>query len=231
MNARRRTVLLVLTTLLAVILLSPRPAYAGYTHYWMWHARPGADALRACVADMDRIVEMRRGSLADRQDRTGTAAVFLGSGTFEDAGAPGPDIMFDGIGEDGYETFGFPLAPFMADRPEFQFVKTAAKPYDEVVTACLIVARDHFRPEVLTIASDGTWLPDWVAGAALYEKALGRTATDPLGGSMDLPGDGQPQAGAAVPPGDSRSMRKNLLVSALIFLALAIAYLLVRART
>ncbi len=179
-----RTVLLSFLTLLAVVLLHPRPAYAGYTHYWTWHARPDADALRACVADMSRVVETRRGSLADRQDRPGAAAVFVGSRTFADAGDPGPDIVFNGIGDDGHEQFGFPLAPFTGDHPEFQFVKTAAKPYDEVVTACLIVARDHFRPEVLTIASDGTW-PDWAAGAALYEQVFGRTAKNPLGGELD----------------------------------------------
>lgn len=227
-RARRHGALFVLATLLAFVLLCPRTAHAGYTHYWMWHARPDAEALRACVADMDRIVEARRGILADWQDRTGTAAVFLGTGTFGDAGVPAPDIVFNGIGDDGHEAFGFPLAPFMADRPEFQFVKTAAKPYDEVVTACLIVARDHFRPEVLTIASDGTWRPDWAPGAALYEQVLGRPATDPLGGAMDLPGDGEPPAEGTAPPRDSGSTRRNLIVSALVFLALAIVYLLVR---
>jgi hypothetical protein len=194
----------------------------------MWHARPDAEALRACVGDIERIVEARRGTLADWQDRTGTAAVFVGTGTFGDAGVPGPSIGFNGIGANGYEAFGFPLAPFTADQPEFQFVKTAAKPYDEVVTACLIVARDHFRPEVLTIASDGTWAPDWAPGAALYEKALGRTARDPLGGSMDLPGGGEPPAEGTEPPRDSGSTRRNLIVSALVFLALAIVYLLAR---
>jgi len=231
MSASRWTQLVACLALL-VALLHSRPAYAGYTHYWEWHARPDAAALHACIADMSRIVEARRGMLADREDRTGTASVFLVLGTFGDAGDPVPDIAFNGIGDDGHEPFAFPLAPFTVDRPEFQFVKTEAKPYDEVVTACLIVARDYFRPEVLTIASDGTWEPDWAAGAALYEHVLGRSAMSPLGGAMDLPGTGEPQAEGSEHQSVYRgSLHKNLLISAIVFLALAIGYLLVRRRT
>jgi len=57
-------------------------------------------------------------------------------------------IRFNGIGEDGHETFLFTNA-----EEEFAFCKTARKPYDIVVCECLIVLQ-HFMPE-LKISSDG----------------------------------------------------------------------------
>lgn len=141
-------------------LLLPREAHAGYTHYWTWKREPDRPRLERAVAEMNRIVAAKRGML-----------------DVQDAGSPA-EILFNGIGDDGHETFGFPLAPF-AGKPEFNFVKTAAKPYDAVVTACLIVARDHFTREELEIKSDGDW-NDWGAGRDLYVSVLERRANDPL---------------------------------------------------
>ncbi|HVH45244.1 MAG TPA: hypothetical protein VM925_22985 [Labilithrix sp.] len=45
-------------------------------------------------------------------------------------------------------------------------MKTAQNPYDEVVVACLFVAKDHFPYDVLEISSDGD-NSDWAAGARL----------------------------------------------------------------
>jgi hypothetical protein len=207
---------------LLAVLLPARTARAGYTHYWEWHAHPDPKALAACIADMSRVIEARRSILTDGQSRTGAGAVFLEEQVFGDAGARVPAVVFNGIGDDAHEAFGFPLAPFTSDDSSFQFVKTAYKPYDEVVTACLIVARDYFSPEVVTISSDGDW-SDWKAGAALYERVLGRDAHDPMDERADWPADapGEPAA-------DRRSTRKNLFVSALVFLALAVVYLLLR---
>jgi hypothetical protein len=214
---------------LALVLLCfvPRPAFAGYTHYWRWHARPDATSLGACIADMARIAEARRELLEDRDGRTGAQAVFPGRSPFGDAGELSPDIVFNGIGEDGHETFGFPLAPFTGNAPEFQFVKTAEKPYDEVVAACLIVARDYFPPEVLGIASDGRWGREWTAGAALYKHVLGREPKNPIHRWEPDTGEERslPQTEPADDPG---SLRKNLLVSAIVFVALILAYLLLR---
>ena len=89
-------------------------AHAGYTHYWRWRSAPDAAELRAAVADMNRIAKARPGEV-----------------TVESNGA---SITLNGIGDDGHEDFRFPAGAFC---------KTAAKPCDEVVTACLLVARDH----------------------------------------------------------------------------------------
>lgn len=143
-----------------VVLLVSREASAGYTHYWKWKAPPDQPRVERAVAEMNRLVEAKREML-----------------DIGDAG--GPDaILFNGIGDAAHETFGFPLAPF-AGKPEFNFVKTAMKPYDAVVTACLIVARDHFTKEELEISSDGTW-DAWRAGRDLYIAVLERQASSPL---------------------------------------------------
>jgi hypothetical protein len=87
------------------------------------------------------------------------------------------NVDFNGIGDDAHEPFVFPYV--FPDHTSFNFCKTQWKPYDEVVTACLIVARDHFSPSVLEISSDGSW-DDWRSGAKLYASVLGRTARNPL---------------------------------------------------
>jgi len=56
-------------------------------------------------------------------------------------------VTLNGLGEAGHEEFVFP------GEVGFNFTKTAGKPYDEVVTACLLVARDHFPPPRLRIQS------------------------------------------------------------------------------
>jgi hypothetical protein len=58
-----------------------------------------------------------------------------------------------------------------------------------------------------------------VAGRGLYERVLGRPAHNPLAW------DGVDQATSAQPP---RSLGRNLLISALVFLGVAVAYLLAR---
>ena len=57
--------------------------------------------------------------------------------------------MFNGKGDNAHEPFIFP------GESGFNFCKTAYKPYDTVVVACLFVARDYFAPDQLEIASDG----------------------------------------------------------------------------
>lgn len=69
------------------------------------------------------------------------------------------------------------------------FCKTARKPYDAVVGAILIAAKDAFGARI-EISSDGHFNDGqasrdshgtWADARALYEAALGRPAKDPLG--------------------------------------------------
>lgn len=233
---------------LLLALTAARPAAAGYTHYWRWHIPPDPAVVARCSEDMSRIAEARRGILSDFKGHTGSAAVFRVVLPAEDGGAPYPWIAFNGIGDDGNELFGFPFAKLMPEDDLFHFVKTASKPYDEVVTACLLAARDCFARDVLAINSDGAWPADWAPGAALYEKVLGRKAKNPL----DPPGEVLPPgittstatAGPSTASADGKgtahdgtsvvlreehpSPRKKVLLGVIVLLALAIAFVLTR---
>src|ERR1700744_2912183 len=123
--------------LLALLLLSAE-AQAGYTHYFTWHGKPNDAALAQCVTEMRSVLEARKSILAGPEG-TGSPAI-------------GPmKIEFNGVGADEYEPFVFPGGD------ESNFCKTAAMPYDEVVTACLLIAHDHFPSSILSIESDGSW--------------------------------------------------------------------------
>jgi hypothetical protein len=143
-------------------------AVAGYTHYYTWKQTPNETALKACIADMNRLIEARKSILVSPDLPESRAGSLKLSPT---------NVDFNGIGDDAHEPFVFPYV--FPDHTSFNFCKTQWKPYDEVVTACLIVARDHFSPSVLEISSDGSW-DDWRSGAKLYASVLGRTARNPL---------------------------------------------------
>ena len=78
-------------------------------------------------------------------------------------------VTFNGVGEESHETFYWAL-----DASGFNFCKTARKPYDAVVTACLIHLKDVYG-DLVDIGSDGSW-GDWALGARLYRNATGLTA-------------------------------------------------------
>lgn len=52
-------------------------------------------------------------------------------------------VRFNGVGEDGHETFNFSL-----NKPDFNFCKTNVKPYDELVCGCLYIAKLLFGDDI-----------------------------------------------------------------------------------
>lgn len=83
-------------------------------------------------------------------------------------------VSFNGYGSDSHETFYWGL-----DADGFNFCKTAYKPYDAVVTACLMHLKECYG-DAVSIGSDGSWSGDWQDGARLYRNALGLTAENPM---------------------------------------------------
>jgi hypothetical protein len=83
-------------------------------------------------------------------------------------------VSFNGLGADSHETFYWG-----SDADGFNFCKTARKPYDAVVTACLIHLKECYGLAV-DIGSDGSWSGEWQDGARLYRNALGLTAENPM---------------------------------------------------
>lgn len=77
-------------------------------------------------------------------------------------------VRFNGIGGDGHETF-----LFSRDACPFSFCKTARKPYDAAVVACLIAAANEF-PDAVSFRSDGI-SEEHADGLRLFNAATDRS--------------------------------------------------------
>lgn len=148
----------------------------GYTHYWY---RPKAipvatwEKFRADVCLLTNTwnkAETPERRVAYEYDQPGKLPT-----------ANKNQVRFNGIGEGGHETLiierVIPKADW--DRPsfrggpkteEFTFCKTAEKPYDGLVVACLI-ALHHHVPET-NVSSDGDD-GDWAKGRTFCQDILG----------------------------------------------------------
>jgi hypothetical protein len=122
----------------------------GYTHYW----RPTRDLTED---EWDNIRQVAKTILKDNHgiilDNEPTDSQNL-SITYD-------SILCNGIGDDGHETFY--LTRKM--RNDFEFCKTAQKPYDKYIVAMLIAVTQI--TDSITVSSDGDQ-SDWLEGLQLY---------------------------------------------------------------
>ena len=94
------------------------------------------------------------------------AGIALGNGHGVDSPEVAENLVcFNGKDENGHETFTISFEDM-----GFGFCKTAGKPYDSVVTASLIYAKEIFG-DAIVIKSDGNW-DDWESGQLLYETVF-----------------------------------------------------------
>ncbi len=127
----------------------------GYTHYWTIKEELTQEQFASWVEGVKVIVETAI-----------EAGIPLGNGIGEDAPEISENLVaFNGVGNDGHETFGIALGD-----SDFDFCKTAEKPYDSAVTASLIHAKKIFG-DAIEITSDGNW-NDWEGGRLLYETVF-----------------------------------------------------------
>lgn len=140
-----------------VLLMTVSAAHAGYSHYWTWKSSPDSAKLKKCIDEMKSILQASPVPLASVEGK--------GQPTIRDT-----MLTFNMKGDDKEigEPFVFP------GRTGYNFCKTGGKPYDAVVTACLLVVLDHFTPEEVSITSDSGSLEEWEEGIALYKRVLGR---------------------------------------------------------
>ena len=139
----------------------------GYTHYFYKKPKLKAKAFAAFAKDCYRLASASGVPIAFEYDETDKAPVF------------GDKLVrFNGLAEDGHETFYFERdweKPYpqanLHDGLAFSFCKTARKPYDCLVTACLIAANHHFGDD-LELGSDGDD-SDWDEGREICQKILG----------------------------------------------------------
>tara|TARA_R110000824_G_C14680792_1_gene620240 strand:- start:29 stop:475 length:447 start_codon:yes stop_codon:yes gene_type:complete len=132
----------------------------GYTHYW----RPTRDLTED---EWDNIRQVAKTILKDNHgiilDNEPTDSQNL-SITYD-------SILCNGIGNDGHETFY--LTRKM--RNDFEFCKTAQKPYDKYIVAMLIAVAQI--TDSISVSSDGDQ-EDWLEGLQLYVERC--TSNDTL---------------------------------------------------
>jgi hypothetical protein len=139
----------------------------GYTHYW-YRDKKTLEGFDRFAEDCRKIIESVGEDipLAYEYDRAKKAPAINTK-----------VVRFNGIGEEGHETFYVPKTwtanyegQSKGEDGWFAFCKTARKPYDKIVVACLIAMR-HNCPGV-KISSDGEDA-DWNAGRQLCQTVLG----------------------------------------------------------
>jgi len=126
----------------------------GFTQYWECKRGLDTEKFKAYVKDVKKVLE-GVDIICHENDMPETPP------TIKD-----DLIRFNGKGEDGHETFMITPEP-----SDFEFCKTARKPYDKYVVACLILAKFHFG-DAIEISSDGD-LEDWEDGLCLAQDKTG----------------------------------------------------------
>ena len=129
----------------------------GYTHYWTITPHvPEPNELAGVAEDAAKIIAASE------------IAIRGGHGSGE------PDISPTGIHFNGDDTLDESYESFdlTVDLSGFNFCKTAQRPYDVVVTAVLLAAKDRLG-SLIALSSDGDPV-DWAAGLNLARRATGR---------------------------------------------------------
>lgn len=117
----------------------------GYTNYWTFEKtisdKETADVKKE-IADFVNFAREKGLELVNGLGEPGTLPILDGV------------ISFNGSGEYGHETF------YLAEKftcGQFEFTKTARKPYDSAVVSCLLILKDNLK-EYVKISSDGIYL-------------------------------------------------------------------------
>ena len=117
----------------------------GYTRYWHRIREIPQPTFQAIVGDFMKVLPALQVRLAG------------GDGT-GDPCLTAEEVIFNGVGDDAHETFLFPRVYCLRQGSiwgalEFQYCKTARKPYDLVVAAFLVIAKHHLGDN-LHVTSD-----------------------------------------------------------------------------
>ena len=142
----------------------------GYTHYW----RQLRDFTETEWQELTRLTKLITTDGRWCDQRKGEVSL-----SDEEFNIDGEEIRFNGVGEDGHETFlitkkkrakmDYEEQEAYDKQGAFEFCKTAHKPYDKYVVAVLCaiynmkIKLDEEKPPVLYIRSDGN-TKDWTEG-------------------------------------------------------------------
>jgi len=122
----------------------------GYTHYWRKPA--GITGWNEALPIIKDILNRHKDIIQKESDEEG------------DPICDDKLIRFNGISDEGHETFWF-----TNEAENFAFCKTARRPYDVVVCECLLVLK-HFTG--VNVSSDGMsgWLDDESSGFSIGDE-------------------------------------------------------------
>ena len=134
-----------------------RAVIIGYTHYWYRKPMLASDKFAKASEDCKKICE--------EEKKNGVAIVYEYNKPFDPI-FTADTVRFNGEGDIGHETF-YIAQTFQShytqydasQKKVFAFCKTANKPYDVAVCACLIIFKYWF-PDI-DVSSDGT-MQDWM---------------------------------------------------------------------
>jgi len=141
----------------------------GYTHYWTFKKPKRGDAEKTeklyqrAIKDCAKIIKTYYDANGGLSGYTAHTPI----GTYG-------GILVNGAGDDAHEPFE--LREHFKQNFEnkfkegFNFCKTARKPYDVVVTACLIVLK-HRLGDYINVSSDG-YQHEWEEGLELAKRVL-----------------------------------------------------------
>ena len=142
----------------------------GYTHYF--YMEPELDAVKfgAFASDCGRIVKAAQGAGMELMSWDGEGGV---------PEITDDKVSFNGFGDESHESFvvkrvSSKSTPYSSSDDKgrvFHFCKTAMKPYDEAVTACLVSLKHHFG-DAVAVHSDGD-NEDWELGRKLCQEVCG----------------------------------------------------------
>jgi hypothetical protein len=114
----------------------------GYTHYFQLHEEPTPTRWESFTRGVNQLIDESDVPVLAKTDEN--------------------RVLIEGVGENAHETFYIERGSI-----RWNFCKTARKPYDELVTAVLILARYTF--DSFSLSSDGNW-SDWVLGRELFTR-------------------------------------------------------------
>ncbi len=139
----------------------------GYSHAWYRAEREfPATQFKKAVEDFTKLLPHFK-----------KMGITLAGGEGEGKPAITPkEIIFNGKGNEGYETFYMPRLDEEARRCRngfFCYTKTSQMPYDLAVTSALLILKHHMKDN-LKVGSDGS-IEEWNEAVQLVKKVLGYT--------------------------------------------------------
>jgi hypothetical protein len=127
----------------------------GYTHYWERPEEIDQNTYSGIVEDFTAVYQKSEVKLGDWNGDEGPLI-------------DNEHICFNGLGEeDSYETFSFNRI----GRGGFNFCKTANRPYDILVCAALIIAKDYLGGQIKVTSDYDDF--DWTNAKKLTQEVLG----------------------------------------------------------